>query len=312
MALTSAQIITLALQIAKVPRYTSQAGQILNSILSDLCQRWDLDLAKKTFNFNFTPATVPIGNLNVQLASGPFILPVDYLRAKIGDVLYFPTGLGNFPLKLTPIDLEEFDGLVQQVGWQNFPVYWATDMSQAAPVLTTSGNTHATTTLDGLASISAIAAGNGVAGPGIVPGTTVISVGASSVILSRAATSSVTAGSFFFGVAPIAYAWPPVSGAYPAMVRYYSQMPDIVTPETSTTIPWFPNQEYLRKRIAAGVMEITGDDRRAAFLTDAENELRGYLQMKDDHGNRSSRVTMDRRRFGTQWSTLPKSKTFGY
>ncbi len=166
MALSAAQICDLARQAAKVRGMAAQSGEMLNSILADLCQKYDLDLAKKTLNFLLTPAAAHIGNLNAQLASGPFILPTDYLRTKINDVLYFPNGLGNFPLRLTPIDLGEFDGLVQQAGFQNFPVFWVTDMSQSPP---------------------------------------------------------------------IAYVWPPASGAYPLMVRYASQMADLARSVSTST-----------------------------------------------------------------------------
>lgn len=251
MALQAQQIVILANQVAKVPGYTSQAGQLLNAILSELCQDYDLDVAKGTFNFTLTPASVKIGNLNAQLASGPFILPADYLRAKIGDVLFFPLGYGNFPQKLIPIDLEEFDVLVQQAGFQNFPVYWATDMSQSPP---------------------------------------------------------------------IAYVWPPSSGAYPAMARYYRQMPDIATPEISTTVPWFPNTQYLITALAGRMMQLAGDDRWEAFLSDSEDMhpggagviLRKYLIMKDDQTNRSKTVKLDPRRFGPDRNNLPKSKILGY
>jgi len=57
------------------------------------------------------------------------------------------------------------------------------------------------------------------------------------------------------------YVWPPTSGAYPATVRYNSQQADITTPETSTTVPWFPNQNYLVTRLAGELMKITNDDR---------------------------------------------------
>ena len=243
MALQAQQICALARQAAKCLGFNPQSGQMFNSILADLCQKYDLDLAKKTLNFNLTPAVAHIGNLNAQLASGPFILPADFLRTKIGDVLYFPNGLGNFPLRLTPIDLGEFDGLVQQAGFQNFPVFWVTDMSQSPP---------------------------------------------------------------------IAYVWPPSSGTYPLMVRYASQMPDISVPEASATVPWFPNQEYLRKKLTASLMELTGDSRKETWEADAENVLRGYLRMKDDSSNRAQRVKLDGRRFGPEWSRLPKSKVYGY
>ena len=318
--LQAQEIVRIALRTAKAPNFTQDANSLLNAILAQLCQENDFDAAKQAFNFTFTGATAPIGNLNAQLASGPFKLPVDYLRAKIGDILYFPQGLANFPLKLTPIDLAEFDALVQQAGFQNFPVFWTTDMSAASPMLTTTGNTNGTTTLSGLASTTNLGASGGVAGPGIVPGTTFTFAGGTSVTLSRAVTSTGTGGSYTFGTPPIAYVWPPASGGYPCLVRYYSQMPDIATPSTSAQVPWFPNSQFLITELAGRVMQITGDDRWEAFLSDNETLhpggsrvlLRRYLQMKDDSSNRAQRVRLDPRRFGPSWSSLPKSKVFGY
>ena len=92
MALSAQQICDLARQVAKGGGgFASQSGQLLNSILADLCQKYDLDLAKKTLNFNLTPAAAHIGNLNAQLASGPFILPADYLRTllNVSTTFYF-------------------------------------------------------------------------------------------------------------------------------------------------------------------------------------------------------------------------------
>jgi hypothetical protein len=318
--LTAQQICSLARQTARVPGYTAQSGQLLNAILQELGDSYDLDAAGKVFNSTFSGATAPIGNLNILLASGPFTLPADYLRADVDGVLYFPQGLANLPLRLAPIDIQEFDGLVQQAGFQNFPVFWATDMSNAEPVLSTTGNTHTTTTLDALPTTAGLVAGLGVAGRSIVPGTTLTAVGANSVTLSQAATASLTGISVYFAVPPIAYVWPPVTGAYPYMVRYRAHMPDIVTPETSTEIPWFPQQQYLITALTGRLMQIASDDRWEAFLSENETAhpagagviLRRYLISKDDNTNRAKRVTLDKRRFGAAWDRLPRSKVFGY
>ena len=48
MALQAQQIVALATQIAKVPGYTLQAGQMLNMILADLAETYDLEVARKT------------------------------------------------------------------------------------------------------------------------------------------------------------------------------------------------------------------------------------------------------------------------
>lgn len=114
------------------------------------------------------------------------------------------------------------------------------------------------------------------------------------------------------------YCWVPAAGAYAATVRYNPQMPDISSPETSSTVPWFPNTDYLINATASSLMGITNDDRRnpgGAFSPQAtSDQLLAYLKMKDDPESASpKRVTLDRRYFGnTQWSRLPNTKTIGW
>lgn len=106
---------------------------------------------------------------------------------------------------------------------------------------------------------------------------------------------------------PALYVYWPASGAYPATVRYYSQMPDIATPETSAVIPWFPNQKYLVTRTAGELMMLTNDDRAERYLGDTETAdgsafgaaaiLKRYLKLKDDPENKVHRVQLDRRFF---------------
>src|SRR5437588_1690287 len=106
MPMTSAQIVTIATQIAKAAGMTSQAGQLLNTILSELCQTYDFELARKTTVFNFTGT------------SGPYSLPSDFLRVRKGDVFYTYLGVPYFP---TPVQLEEYDSYVTQAGLNDFP-----------------------------------------------------------------------------------------------------------------------------------------------------------------------------------------------
>ncbi|MDE2469775.1 MAG: hypothetical protein KGL35_13815, partial [Bradyrhizobium sp.] len=237
--LTSQQLITIALQTARVPGWTAQAGQLLNSILSDLCQTYDLDVAKGTFSFNFNVGLISSAEFpNMQAGSGPYTLPATYLRAVRDEVMWFNQGV---PYPLIPIDLSEFDWQVQQAGNQAYPYLWATDMSQTPPV-------------------------------GIV--------------------------------------WPGASGAFPCMVRYYQQMPDIgsggtsangwsagtAAPEVSSVVPWFPNQRYLLKQLSGMLMELADDTRAQTFLGDgdpnnpgAQAILRHYLMLRDDNSNRAKR-----------------------
>lgn len=237
MPLQSQQIITLACQIAKTPGMISQAGQKLNAILQDLCENQDIELARKTTTFPFTTS------------SGPYTLPDDYLRARKGMVFYTYNGVPYFPV---PIDLSEYDALVQQAGFNDFPRDFTTDMAQTPPTM---------------------------------------------------------------------LFWPPPSiPGIVATVRYYSQMPEIATPETSKDVPWFPNSNYLITRLAGEMMQLAGDDRAEAFLSDDDRMhplgagvlLRKYLQMKDDPEGKTNTVKLDRRLFGTNFNRLPNTKIVGW
>ena len=74
MALTAAQIVARACEIAKVPGYTQQAGQYLNMVLSDLCQDYDFQVARRTYYFNMNPGLVAQVGSSV-FGSGPYNLP---------------------------------------------------------------------------------------------------------------------------------------------------------------------------------------------------------------------------------------------
>lgn len=134
MALTYTQIVTLACQIAKVQGMVSQAGQMLNMILSDLCQTYDFDVAKGTYTFNFNPGLVTTSVYpNIQPGGGPYPLPADYLRmVDDKDAMWFLLGV---PYPMISCDLSQYDNLVQQAGLQSYPYIFATDMSQSPPNL---------------------------------------------------------------------------------------------------------------------------------------------------------------------------------
>lgn len=119
------------------------------------------------------------------------------------------------------------------------------------------------------------------------------------------------------GAGGLAYIYPPPSGAFPCTARYQRQMPDIVTPETSSVIPWFPNSAYLIRRCAGELMQITDDTRAATFLGEepgvgAKAMLRDYLKLANDRENRATTVKLDRRRFGSSYDRLPNTKLTGW
>lgn len=260
MGLTSQQIIALALQDAKAPGYTSQAGQLLNAVLTELCETYDWQAAKVTFTGTLNPG-VAAANPNLIPGNGPYNLPSgatgQYLRMALDDFVYFFNGL---PYPLTAWDEAEFDVQPQQVGIASLPRAYFTDLSNPAQ--------------------------------------------------------------------PVFYIYPPPNGAYPYQGKCHVRMPDIgsnVTaatgwvsgpsaPEVSAVVPWFPNTTYLRVRVAGEVMRITGDRRMKEFLgrngdgTGAQDILERLTQMVDDKTNRAQRITLDRRRFGSAYRSLPDTK----
>jgi hypothetical protein len=124
MALTSAQIVSLATQIARCPGYTSQAGQLLNSLLSDLAQTYDFALARTN-----VVITLNSGGFS---GSGPYPLPTDFLRALPDGVFFVLNGITYY---LTPIDLDEYDALPQTIGFMSYPSSYATNMELSPPTM---------------------------------------------------------------------------------------------------------------------------------------------------------------------------------
>lgn len=249
MPMTSAQLVTLACQVARCPGYTSQGGQFLNLILSDLCEGWDFELTKAAYLFNFNPGLVAQIGPSIY-GGGPYPLPADFLRCAGAKALTFWDS-GN-PYMPERIELDEMDQQIQMSGNANYPTLFTTDLS----------------------------------------------------LYDEAAQGLA---------APALYLYQPPSGAFAAQLRYYRQMPDIVTPETSATVPWFPNQGYLQTALAAKLMELAGDSRRDAFEAAAGRKLREYLTMKDDPEGRSKTVTLDRRRYGHgDYAGLKNTKRTGW
>lgn len=218
MALTSAQIITRACTIAKVPGYTVQAGIYLNMLLATLCQDYDFDYIKKT----------QLISLN---ANAGYALNSDHLRTK--EVFYNVNGAIFY---LFQIPIETYHALFIGPGASNYPNKFAVDVS-------TDPNT------------------------------------------------------ILF--------YPPPSITQEVTVNYYPQMPDIDTPEASTDIPWFLNQEYLIRKVAANLMLESDDERQPLFELQAEKMLSKILVMADDKEGFSNTITLSRERFRTSTSQNP-------
>jgi hypothetical protein len=125
-ALTAAQIIDLACQIAKTPGMTSQALNFLNATLQELAQDYDFNVIRKTFTFNFS--TSANGN-GYAPGSGPNTMPADFLRLHRNGSFYF---IVQVPYKLIGVTQEEFDTFVQQPGLQSYPYLAYVDVTQVA------------------------------------------------------------------------------------------------------------------------------------------------------------------------------------
>src|SRR5260370_1871337 len=125
MALTSAQIVARALEIAKVPGFTLQAGQALIAGLRELCETYDFEATKVSFNGTLNPAVVNT-DPNIVPGQGPTNLPAGYLRMKKNTFVWLFSGV---PYPLINMDDEDYDQQVQQVGIASLARAYITDLS---------------------------------------------------------------------------------------------------------------------------------------------------------------------------------------
>ncbi len=305
--LTAFELLEEAVYRAKVPGYLPTFGiRNLNAILSDICQHHDFALARGVYNFNFNPA------LASMFGSGPYLLPLDYLRTSgssgatgaSGSAWYlyptpaFPSGQ---PIYMTPIDIAEFDGYPQFPS-QSTPELWATDMGGPLTqriILSTTGDITGTDgTVSNLPTLAGLTVGLSAAGEGIEPGSIILSInGATSQItLSLPTSRSLDGASVFFGIAPKAYVYPPPLGTYPVTVRYQRQMPPIVN---HLAVPWFPDEGYLITELASRLCEISDDQRALNLHALADTRIRKYLQKDGDKQNRAQSIQLDARSFAS-------------
>jgi hypothetical protein len=116
---TAAQICELARQIAKVPKYLTQSGQILNFVLEDLCQNYNLEINRVTDSFSMN-TTVPATGAPANALSA------DWLRSNKDDVFYTIQGVNYFPIQ---DDQAQFDKHVLTAGLQSYPGFFFVDTS---------------------------------------------------------------------------------------------------------------------------------------------------------------------------------------
>lgn len=93
------------------------------------------------------------------------------------------------------------------------------------------------------------------------------------------------------------YIYPQSSTQTTLTHRYYLDQPDITSPETSSTVPWFTDQDYLITATAMRLMRITDDDRYPLFVQDCTRMLNIHLMMEGDEQQVVKEVQLDPRRF---------------
>lgn len=96
---------------------------------------------------------------------------------------------------------------------------------------------------------------------------------------------------------PLLYIYPQSSAAITLTHRYMINRADITTPESSSSIPWFQDQDYLVHATSVRLMRITDDARRDKFEEDCDKMLREHLIMEGDEQQVVKEVRLDPQRF---------------
>lgn len=272
--LTAQQIVTLANQIAKTPGFTVQAGQRLNDIQQELCMTYDIAQARKTFNFSFNISQTGA----VNLGTGPYLLPTDYLRAQHGKAFYIYNGQPYF---MTCIEQWEYDALIQQPGFMDFPRDFYVDTSTSLlfpPFIAGDFNQDF----------------NNDFSVGFSPGG-----GQAQMFVWPPPSIAVPVTLRYFAMMPDIPS-PEVSPQIPwfpyqqyLITRLAGEMMALAD---DTRADGFLTDNEAKNSQGAGVL------------------LRRYLTMKDDPEGRAKTVELDRRRFGNQsnWNRLPNTKSIGW
>jgi len=266
MPLTSQQIVALANQAAKTDGFASQAGQKLNTILAELCMTYDIAQARTTVQMVFQ-----VGN------GGPYNLPPDYLRTQNGKQFYLYNGQPYF---MTCVDEWEYDALIQQPGFMDFPRNFFVDTSTSLSF--TSG-------VPGGFSQGWSSGFNVAQPPTSTP---------AEEFVWPPPSISVPVTIHYFRLMPDIPA--PESSSVVPWFPYQQYLITRLTGEMmaladDTRAADFLTDNAQQNSQGAGVL------------------LRRYLTMKDDPEGRAKTVELDRRRFGhSQWGNLPNTKTIGW
>lgn len=96
---------------------------------------------------------------------------------------------------------------------------------------------------------------------------------------------------------PKLYVYPQSNLTVNATMRYFLKQAELTAPlESSVTVPWFEDQEYLRMDVARQLMSITDDERFASWDGAegvCERQLRKHLLMEGDEQTVVKRIKLD-------------------
>lgn len=101
------------------------------------------------------------------------------------------------------------------------------------------------------------------------------------------------------------YIYPQSSGQISILHRYFLNQTDITTPETSATVPWFSDQDYLMHATALRLMRITDDSRYDRFEADCQIMIARHLLTEGDEQQVVKEVILDPRRFKIRGGNRP-------
>ncbi len=94
------------------------------------------------------------------------------------------------------------------------------------------------------------------------------------------------------------YIYPQSNTALSLSHRYMINRASITNPESSSTIPWFQDQDYLIHATASKLMDETDDQRKESFIKQCDDMLRVHLIIADgDEQKVVKEVRLDPQRF---------------
>lgn len=107
------------------------------------------------------------------------------------------------------------------------------------------------------------------------------------------------------GGAGLLYIYPQSNQNLSLIHRYFLKRSDISSPETSQTVPWFSDQDYLVQATAMRLMRTTDDSRYTTFVQMCDKMLEIHLLTEGDEQQVVKEVKLDPRRFKVGGSLRP-------